>query len=213
MSGTHIKGPLTVSGVEVVNSSGAITADIQAAAKSIGSTEIADGAVTAEKLGAKAVGNAAIADGAVTSKKIDEGVLQTVQVTLTAEEIVGTEEGCIGHTGGAVLVAAPGPTKCLEFVSAVLSYKFLGAAYTGGGDDNVIRQGTTAVSAAIAGADLLKDTADDIAYVNALSAADIKLTANSTLNLKGTALTQPGTAAGALDVFITYRVHTLYLSS
>jgi hypothetical protein len=97
----------------------------------------------------------------------------------------------------------------LEFISAVLSYSFDTAAYTGGGDDLVIRQGETAVSAAIAKADLLADTEDDIAYVNALSAADIKLTANSTLNLCGTAYTQPGTAAGTLKVFVTYRVHTL----
>jgi hypothetical protein len=179
MAGTHFKGPLTIAGVEVVNSSGAITGDIQATAGSIGSTEIAD------------------------------SVLKVDKVTLTATQIVGTAAGDIGHTDGAILVAAPGAGKCLEFVSAVLSYNYDTAAYTGGGDDNVIRQGTTPVSAAIAGADLLEDTADDIAFVSALSAADIKLTANSTLNLSGTALTQPGDAAGTLDVFITYRVHTL----
>lgn len=199
MSGTHIKGPLTVGGVEVISSAGAVTADVQATAGSIGTAELADDSVTAAKLGAEAVDNTAI----------DADMIQTAKVTLTADEIVGTDAGCVGHSAGAVLVAAPGATKCLEFVSAVLSYNYDTAAYTGGGDDNVIRQGTTAVSAAIAGADLLEDTADDIAYVNALSAADVKLTANSTLNLKGTALTQPGTAAGTLDVFITYRVHTL----
>jgi len=232
-------GGLKVNGVEIINSAGAIKGDIQATAGSIGEAElanlavtegkignlavtsgkiganavitakIADDAVTSGKIGANAVITAKIADDAVTSAKIDEGVLQTAKVTLTADEIVGTDAGCIGHTAGAVLVAAPGAGKVLEFVSAVLSYKFNGAAYTGGGDDNVIRQGTTAVSAAIAGADLLEDTADDIAYVNALSAADVKLTANSTLNLAGTALTQPGEAAGTLDVFITYRVHTI----
>lgn len=197
--GVNFSSPLRVDGVTVVDESGKLVGDITATAGSIGTAEIADDAVTSDKIGA----------GAVTSAKIDAGVLQTAKVTLTADEIVGTDAGCIGHTAGAVLVAAPGEGKVLEFVSAVLSYNFDTAAYTGGGDDNVIRQGTTAVSAAIAGADLLEDTEDDIAYVNALSAADIKLTANSTLNLHGTALTQPGTAAGTLDVFITYRVHTL----
>lgn len=187
--GVNFSSPLRVDGVTVVDESGNLVGDITAGAGSIGTTEIAD--------------------DAITSAKIAEGVIQTAKVTLTADEIVGTGAGCIGHAGGAVLVAAPGTGKLLEFVSAVLSYNFDTAAYTGGGDDNVIRQGSTAVSAAIAGADLLEDTADDIAYVNALSAADVKLTANSTLNLKGTALTQPGTAAGTLDVFITYRVHTL----
>ena len=197
--GANFSSPLRVDGVTVVDESGNLVGDITAGAGSIGTTEIADHAITAAKLGAEAVDNAAI----------DADMIQTAKVTLTADEIVGTGAGCIGHSAGAVLVAAPGEGKVLEFVSAVLSYNFDTAAYTGGGDDNVIRQGTTAVSAAIAGADLLEDTEDDIAYVNALSAADIKLTANSTLNLHGTALTQPGTAAGTLDVFITYRVHTL----
>ena len=175
-------GGFRVNGTEVIDSSG----NLIAAAGSVGTAELAD--------------------DAVTSAKVDPTVIQHATVTLTADEIVGTDAGCIGHSAGAVLVAAPGAGYILEFISAVLSYNFDTAAYTGGGDDNVIRQGTTAVSAAIAGADLLEDTADDIAYVNALSAADIKLTANSTLNLKGTALTQPGTAAGTLKVHIAYRV-------
>ena len=197
--GVNFSSPLRVDGVTVVDESGKLVGDITATAGSIGTAEIADDAVTAAKLAAEAVDNAAI----------DADMIQTAKVTLTAAKIVGTDAGCIGHSAGAVLVAAPGEGKVLEFVSAVLSYNFDTAAYTGGGDDIVIRQGATAVSAAIAKADLLADTEDDIAYVNALSAADIKLTANSTLNLHGTALTQPGTAAGTLDVFITYRVHTL----
>lgn len=178
-AGVNSKNGFAVNGTEVIDSSGAIKGDIQATAGSIGSAEIAD------------------------------SVLKVDKVTLTADEIVGTTAGDIGHANGATLVAAPGEGKVLEFVSAVLSYNFDTAAYTGGGDDNVIQLGTTAVSAPIAGADLLEDSADDIAFVSALSAADIKLTANSALSLAGTALTQPGDAAGTLDVFITYRVHTL----
>lgn len=56
--GTHFSGPLTVAGVEVVNSSGAITADIQATAGSIGTTELAD-----DVLSADAAGRAKIATG------------------------------------------------------------------------------------------------------------------------------------------------------
>lgn len=134
-------------------------------------------------------------------------VLRTVEVTLTATEIVGVDAGDLGHAAGAVLVAAvAGETH--EFVSAVLIYDYDTAAYTAGGNDLVVRQGTTSVSAAITSADLLGDTSDDIAYINALSAADIKFTANSTINLKSTAWTQPGTAAGVLRVHITYRIHT-----
>lgn len=153
-------------------------------------------------------GNLTAPAGSVGSAELSENTIQYAEVTLTAAEIVGTAAGDIGATAGAPLVAAQAG-KILEFVSAVLIYDYDTAAYTGGGDDVVIRQGTTAVSAAIAKADLLADTADDIAYVNALSAADIKLTANSTINLfAGTAFTQPGTAAGVLRCKVAYRVHT-----
>jgi len=145
----------------------------------------------------------------VTADEMPDNTIKTATITLTAAEIVGTDAGDIGHASGAVLVAAPGAGKLLEFVSAVCSYTYDTAAYTGGADDCVIRQGATAVSAPIAKADLLADTASDIAYVNALSAADIKLTANSTLNFAGTAFTQPGTAAGTLKILLTYREHTL----
>lgn len=179
MSGTHIKGPLTVGGVEVIDEDGAVTADIQATAGSIGSAELAD------------------------------SVLKTATVELTADEIVGTDAGDIGHASGAELVAAPGAGKVLEFVSAVLIYDYDTAAYTGGGDDNVIQLDTTAVSPAIAGADLLEAAGDKIVQVTALGDADVALVANKALNFHGTALTQPGTAAGTLSVRITYRVHTV----
>jgi hypothetical protein len=192
-------GGLKINGTEVITSAGAITADIQATAGSIDTAELADDAITAAKIDDGAVGSAAIADS----------VLKVDKVTLTADEIVGTDAGDIGHASGATLVAAPGAGKVLEFVSAVLSYTHDTADYTGGGDDNVIQLGTTTVSPAIAGADLLEASGDKIAQVTALGDADVALTANSTLNLHGTALTQPGTAAGTLDVFITYRVHTL----
>lgn len=188
-TGVNSKKGFAVNGNEVIDSTGAFKGDVKATAGSIGTAELAD--------------------GAATSAKIDESVLQTATVELTANEIVGTDTGDIGHTDGAVLVAAPGAGKVLEFVSATLIYDYNTAAYTGGADDLVIRQGTTAVSAAIAGADLLGASADKIAYVNALSAADIALTENSSLNLKSTAWTQPGTAAGTLSVRIAYRVHTI----
>lgn len=144
-----------------------------------------------------------------TNAELAGSAIQYAEVDLTVDEIVGTAAGDIGHSAGAILVAAPGAGFLLEFVSATLSYTRDTATYTGGADDLVIRQGTTTMSAAIAAADLLGDSADDIAYINALSAADIKLTANSTLNLKSTAWTDPGTAVGTLKVFIAYRVHTL----
>jgi hypothetical protein len=135
----------------------------------------------------------------------------STEVTLTATEIVGSAAGAIGHGNGAILVTSPGSGYVLELVSAVLIYDFLTAAYTGGGDDNVIQLGTAAQTAAIAGADLLEAAGDKIVKVGPLSAVDLPATVGTNLALKGTALTQPGTAAGVLRVNITYRIHTTNL--
>lgn len=132
----------------------------------------------------------------------------TTIVTLTATEIVGTSAGDIGHASGAILVAAPSSDYTLEFVSAVFIYDYLTAAYTGGGDDNVIQLGTVTQSAPIAGSDLLESSGDEVVMLTPLAAVDLPMTVGTTINLQGTALTQPGTAAGVLRVHITYRLHT-----
>ena len=132
-------------------------------------------------------------------------------VTLTAAEIVGSDAGDVGHANGAILVSSPGSGYVLEFVSAILVYDFLTAAYTGGGDDNVIQLGTVAFSAPIAGADLLEAAGDKIVMVTPLAAVDLPMTVGTDLAFKGTALTQPGTAAGVLRVHIKYRIHTTNL--
>lgn len=73
---THFAGPVdsaggfTVNGTEVITAAGAVTADIQATAGSIGTTELADSGVTSAKIGAKAVATANLADSGVTAAKI-----------------------------------------------------------------------------------------------------------------------------------------------
>ena len=130
--------------------------------------------------------------------------------TLTAAQIVGSAAGDIGSTAGAELVAAPGAGYVLQLIGAVLVFDYAGAAYTAGGDDNVIQNGltATALSVAIAGADLLEASGDKIAQLNALPASDQALVENTSLNLKGTALTQPGSAAGVLRAYVTYNLIT-----
>jgi hypothetical protein len=124
----------------------------------------------------------------------DSVVQKSAEVTISSDEIVGTAAGDLGHADGVVLVAAPGAGKTLQFVSGILIYDYAGAAYTGGaGDDLVVSQGTTAVSASIATADLITATADKIIQLEPLS-ADVTLTENSTLNLSSTAVTKPGVA-------------------
>ena len=135
----------------------------------------------------------------------------TTIATLTATEIVGTDAGDVGHADGAILVAAPGTGYTLEFVSAFLIYDYSTAAYTGGADDAVIQVGVTgtqvAVTGAITGASLLEAAADAILRLGS-TATELTYADNGAISLHGTALTQPGTAAGELRAHITYRKHT-----
>lgn len=208
----HSRDGYYVDDVQVIDEDGYLAQDVieQAAGDIADGTTLEVDETNGLQIKDGGVGSTQLADSAVNSNKLSETVLKTDEIVITSAMIVGTDAGDIGHSGGAILLEAPGAGYVIEFVSAVLAYKYSTAAYTGGGDDLVIRQGTTAVSAPIAKADLLADTASDIAYVNALSAADIKLTDNSTLNLYGTAYTNPGTAAGTLSVFLTYKVHYAY---
>lgn len=134
--------------------------------------------------------------------------IYTTEVTLTATEIVGTAAGDIGHADGATLVAAPTSDYALELVSAVIIYDFLTQAYTGGADDLVIAIGSAgaALTGVVTKAQLLGAAGDKIVSLYPLSAAANSLTVGTTLSLRGTAFTQPGTAAGSLRVQISYRI-------
>jgi hypothetical protein len=157
---------------------------------------IKDGAVTA-------TGLTSLENGATISTNAVE---YTVEVTLSASEIVGTGAGQLGHADGAVLVAAPGADYALQFVNAVLIYDYDTAAYTGGaGDDLTVYINSVAVSPAIATADLITKAGDTVINLSSLSAGDYVLGVNSTINLASTAVTQPGTAAGVIRAIVTYR--------
>lgn len=133
----------------------------------------------------------------------------TVLTTLTATEIVGTAAGDIGHANGATLVAAPTSNYALEFVSATIIYDFATAAYTGGANDLVVALGSAgaAVSSAITSANLLTAAGDKVLTIKAIP-TEIPLTVGTALSLRGTAYTNPGTAAGVLRVYTTYRIIT-----
>jgi len=165
-------------------------------------------------LGEVIAGNGITIDG-VTLK--DGGILKTPTVeehtdivTLTATQIVGTAAGDVGHVDGAILVAAPAAGYVLEFVSAMFIYDYATAAYTGGADDIVVQVGASGtqvtVSGAITGAELLEAAADKLLQLNAI-ATELAPAAGSAISIAGTALTQPGTAAGVLRVHVTYKVH------
>lgn len=130
----------------------------------------------------------------------------TVLTTLTATEIVGTAAGDIGHANGATLVTAPSSDYALEFVSATLIYDRATASYGGGADDLVIAIGSggAAFTSAITDANLLTAAGDKVLTIKSIS-TELPLTVGTAISLRGTAYTNPGTAAGVLRVYTTYR--------
>lgn len=165
------------------------------------SDTLSGGIITTDKLNT-------MTGGTVISTNVKE---YNTEVLLTADEIVGTDAGNIGHADGAILVAAKGTGYALELVSAVLIYDYDTAAYGGGADDCTIQIGVNGTQIAstdtITGANLLEASADAILRLGCI-ATELVLVDNSAISLAGTALTNPGTAAGVLRAHITYRVHT-----
>lgn len=150
-------------------------------------------------------------NGAVTYGDAS-GQILTATATLTATTIVGVAAGDIGHADGAVLIAAPGSGKAIQFISATIVYDFATAAYTGGGDDcAIIFPGFNAVSGTITSANLLGAAGDKIVSLMPLAATGTPMVVNTGLNFAGTAWTNPGTAAGVLRFVINYRILTTNL--
>lgn len=134
----------------------------------------------------------------------------TVLTTLTATEIVGTAAGDIGHANGATLVTNPSSDYVLEFVSAVAIYDFATAAYTDGANDLeiAIGSGGAAITGVCSTANLLGAAGDKIVYFVPLATAPVPMSVGTNISLRGTAYTNPGTAAGVLRVYTTYRIIT-----
>lgn len=135
----------------------------------------------------------------------------TVLKTITAAEIVGTAAGDLGHANGVELVAAPGAGFALQFVDAVAIYDFDTAAYTGGGNDTTINIGSggAAITGVVTSANLIGAAGDKIVRFDPLSTAALPMSVNTGISMNSvTAWTQPGTAAGVLRVYTTYRVIT-----
>lgn len=145
-------------------------------------------------------------DGGV---QLATGVIQKeAVVTLTAATIVGTAAGTLGHADGVTLVAGAGAGYTLELVSATAFFNGMGTAYTGGGDDTVIQLAQIPMTGVVSKINLLGATGDKIVMFKPLAITALPLTVNTALNIKSTtAWTQPGGAAGTLEVRIVYRLH------
>jgi hypothetical protein len=138
-------------------------------------------------------------------------LLCTSLTAISSANTTAVTAGTFGHANGVILAAAPGLGYLLELISAVMSYTYATAAYTGGGNISVnIGAGGSALTGVIAAASSVGAGSSNIIQFVPLSTAGFALTANTSINLvAASAFTQPGTAAGTIKVFTTYRIHKL----
>jgi hypothetical protein len=140
-------------------------------------------------------------------------VLHSVDVTISAADIIDTASGKFGHANGYPLVAGAGADVAIEFVSATLVSDRSVAAYTAGGNISVnLSAGGAAQSGIVSAANSLGAATDKQVVLYPLTTAAVPLVANAGLNLvSSAAFTNPGTAAGVIRVRVNYRLHTLGL--
>ena len=134
----------------------------------------------------------------------------TVVIDIPAADITSTDAGKLGHAAGVPLVADPGAGKVIELVSVVMAFTYSTAQYTDGGNITINSNGGSALTGLVSAANSLGAAADKIALFVPLAAAATVLTVNKGLNLvSSAAFTNPGTAAGTVRCFVTYRVNTV----
>lgn len=155
------------------------------------------------------IGTTELADDAVTSAKVEETLIQSVEITLTAAEVKTLYSA--NTNSGIEIIAAPGADKVIEFVSACLRYNYDGSnAYTAA-NGLTFNVGAVAVSDTIA-ATFLQATADQVAIVQALS-AEINQAATAVANKalylqEGTTdPTGSATEADTITLRVSYRIH------
>lgn len=132
------------------------------------------------------------------SDHIKGGQVLTKLVSITTAEILAL------FTTPKELVAAPGAGKVLEFCGAVGFLDFNSVVYDTRGIVTV-KQGTTAVSDAVAAAALVQQANDCYEQIFPL-AVETELTANSALNLYCDT-GNPETGDSPLYIIISYIVH------
>lgn len=137
--------------------------------------------------------------------------LVTTTVSISSADITGSSAGQLGHANGYPLIAAGGATVGIELVSALVSFTYSTAQYGGGGNVTLnISGGGAALTGLISAANSFGAAANKIIQFVPLAAAAQNITSNTGVNLvAASAFTQPGTAAGTIKAFVTYRVHTL----
>lgn len=104
-----------------------VTVSVFAAAGVVGTANIQDGAVTADKIASDAVTTVKLLNGNVTSAKIDPLVVQYATVAITAAQFNGM------YATPKLLVAAPGANKILVLDKLQLVMTYGSANYAAGG--------------------------------------------------------------------------------
>jgi predicted RecA/RadA family phage recombinase len=152
-----------------------------------------------------AVSTRATANKAITSDKLADNTIKIATVSLDATDIKTLE------SVGADIVAAPGSTSVIEFVSAVLYYDYDGSnAYTAANGMVFSLEGES-VSEGIA-ATFLEAAANQVAFVPALQdgfdgAAASHINKKLVLKEGVTDPTGSSTATDQLIVKVIYRIH------
>jgi hypothetical protein len=149
----------------------------------------------------------ALTAGIVDRTHLADNVMKFATVEISAADIVATDATKLGHAAGVPLVADPGAGKVVELISAVLSYSYDTAQYGDGGNVTININGGAALTGVVSAANSLGAAADKIVQFVPLADAAGALTPNKGLNLvAASAFTNPGTAAGTVKVFVTYRI-------
>lgn len=198
MAGTHISGPLTVAGVEVVNSSGAITGDIQATAGSISATELAgtlDLSAKTVTLGEVLQGsNVGTPEAGVLAVEYGDGSYHKTELTMIGLNL-GAIAGAADESTGALMYTLPAGAIVVH-----AAYMTIGLTNTDGNidaDTPDLGVGT----AVAAGAN---------ATLNLTAGAENIITGQTANNVTGTA--EVKTVADQVLVIEAADAHTVYLN-
>lgn len=137
--------------------------------------------------------------------------LVTSLTSISSAAITGSAAGQLAHANGVLLTPLPASGYCTEFLSALVSYTFGTAAYTGGGNVTInIGGGGSAITGLISYASSFGAGSSNIFQFVPLSTVAFAMTKEQSVNLvAASAPTQPGTAVGTIKVYTTFRIHKL----
>lgn len=138
---------------------------------------------------------------------VDPQMMQLTTVPITAAAMIDTTAAIgMSSTNGLTIVPAAPTGYVNVWYRTIVSYTFLTAAYTGGGNTTVnIGAGGAALSGLIATTTLWQNATSIIQEFVPLSTVAFPVTKETAISLKtASAITNPGTAAGTAKVYTWY---------